>query len=90
MFALKMFYKPLIATVFHTHHFKMFLKCFLSNVLKKHSITKKKKLTHIFRMLIKCLPSNISKQQWQRAIIGDFRGLSKKLAHMQSLKVGIE
>ena len=34
MFVLKMFYKRLIATGFHTHHFKMFLKCFLSYVLK--------------------------------------------------------
>ena len=29
-----MFYKLLIATGFPTHHFKMFLKCFLSNILK--------------------------------------------------------
>ena len=33
MFALKMFYKLLISTSFHTHHLKKNLKYFLSNVL---------------------------------------------------------
>ena len=54
MFALKMFYKYLIATGFPTHHFKTFLKCFLSNVLKMF-ITN---AFRIFRMLIKCKYGN--------------------------------
>ena len=34
MFALKMFYKRLTATGFHTHHIKTFLKCFV-NILSQ-------------------------------------------------------
>ena len=38
MFVLKMFYKHLIVTGFHTHHLKMFLKYFIKsfeNILSK-------------------------------------------------------
>ena len=78
MFALKMFYKSLIASGFYTHHFKMFLKSILVNVLK--TFQHKSFYIHIFRLFIKRSPSNISKQRWQGAIIGGFEGLCKKIA----------
>ena len=59
MFALKMFYKCLIATGFHTHHFNMIFKCLQSKVFKKNYHTHKRLLNPFFRILIKDLPLNI-------------------------------
>ena len=55
MFALKMFYKYLIATGFHAHLFKMFSKCFASNDLKIF-------VTNVFmRLFPECLLNVICK-----------------------------
>ena len=81
MFALKMFYKHLIATGYHTHHFKTFLKCFVSNVL--HFI-RNVFCTHIFRMLINKHTGTFKYLQ-TKMVVGNNRGFyrtfSKSIQH---------
>ena len=82
-----MFYKRLIATGFHSHHFNTFLKCFLSNILK---IFYQNIFIPIFSecSFIKHMPSKMSKivvsnkREFQRAL--------SKMPHMQSIKAKIQ
>ena len=64
-------YTVIVITSSYTNNMmytKMLIKCF-------KNVPSKTCLNPYFQNLIKLSPSNMSKQRWQRAIIGDFRGL---------------
>ena len=64
MFALKMCYKCLIATGFHSHHFKTFLKCFLLDILKAFQ---RKHFIHIYSDYL----LNVYLQTFPNKVVGE-------------------